>query len=47
LNEGDLDWSSVDRAYRGYLDAWVRYRDDRRIAAAALRISASRRGGIG
>ena len=31
LNEGDLDWSSVDPAYRGYLDAWVRCRDDRRI----------------
>jgi hypothetical protein len=30
-NENDLDWGSVDPAYRGYLDAWVRYRDERQL----------------
>lgn len=33
LNENDLDWESVDPAYRGYLDAWVRYVDERRLTA--------------
>ncbi len=28
LNEDDLDWSSVSDAYRGYVDAWIRYRDE-------------------
>ncbi|HYM24958.1 MAG TPA: hypothetical protein VEU08_17195 [Vicinamibacterales bacterium] len=31
LNENDLDWASVDEAYRGYLDGWRRLRDERQI----------------
>lgn len=31
LNEDDLDWSSVDDAYRGYLDAWVAFRQQREL----------------
>lgn len=31
LNEDDLDWSSVDDRYRPYLEAWVRFRDERRL----------------
>jgi hypothetical protein len=31
LNEGDLDWSSVDDSYRPYLEAWIRYRDERQL----------------
>lgn len=31
LNENDLDWASVDPAYRGYLDGWQRYRDERQL----------------
>jgi len=27
LNEEDLDWTSVDPALRGYLDAWIAYRE--------------------
>lgn len=30
-NEGDLDESSIDDAYRGYLEAWLRCRSERRI----------------
>lgn len=30
-NEDDLDWSSVDDAYRPYLEAWMRYREERRL----------------
>lgn len=33
LNEDDLDWGSVDPAYRGYLEAWQNYR-----AAVSLRV---------
>lgn len=32
-NEGDLDWSSVDDAYRPYLEAWVRFVEERRVRA--------------
>src|SRR5256885_13258516 len=31
LNENDLDWGSVDPAYRGYLDAWIAYREEKRL----------------
>lgn len=31
LNEDDLAWDSVDVAYRGYLDAWVKYREERQL----------------
>jgi hypothetical protein len=31
LNEDDLDWGSVDPAYRGYLDAWVACKNERQI----------------
>jgi hypothetical protein len=27
LNESDLDWGSVDPDYRGYIDAWIAYRE--------------------
>lgn len=29
LNENDLDWDSVDPAYRPYLDAWQSFREQR------------------
>lgn len=31
LNENDLDWASVDDAYRPYLDAWVAFREQREL----------------
>src|SRR5437870_12627127 len=34
-NENDLDWSSVDDAYRPYLEAWVRYREERQLVVLA------------
>lgn len=30
-NENDLDWSSVDVAYRGYIDGWVSFREQHRV----------------
>lgn len=33
LNDDDLDWSSVDPAYQGYLDAWLAFRAERRVEA--------------
>lgn len=30
-NENDLDWSSIDDAYRPYLEAWMRYREERQL----------------
>lgn len=32
LNEDDLDWTSVDDKYRPYLDAWLRFREERKLA---------------
>lgn len=31
LNENDLDWASVDDAYRPYLDAWMAYVRERQL----------------
>src|SRR3954454_11294161 len=31
VNERDLDWSSVDPIYRGYLDAWLKFVEERQL----------------
>jgi hypothetical protein len=44
LNEDDLDWNSVDPAYRGYLDGWLAYRAQRglRVLLCEHRIASRR-----
>jgi hypothetical protein len=44
LNENDLHWPSVDPRYRGYLDAWIRYREETqlRVLLCEYRIASRR-----